>query len=82
MLIEHLLDREEGGRDSFTIGDLDGFYKEARTKFDADDAFKERARARVVALQAGDPRRYVSWRIIVDQSPRTWTWSTKTSASP
>jgi len=68
MLIEHLLDREEGGRDSFTIGDLDGFYKEARTKFDADDAFKERARARVVALQAGDPETLRLWRIIVDQS--------------
>ncbi len=68
MLIEHLLDREEGGGDSFTIGDLDGFYKEARTKFDADDAFKERARARVVALQAGDPETLRLWRIIVDQS--------------
>jgi len=68
MLIEHLLDREEGGGDSFTIGDLDGFYKEARAKFDADDAFKERARARVVALQAGDPETLRLWRIIVDQS--------------
>ena len=68
MLIEHLLDREEGGGATFSIGDLDGFYKEARTKFDADDAFKERARARVVALQAGDPETLRLWRIIVDQS--------------
>jgi arginyl-tRNA synthetase len=68
MLIEHLLDREEGGGAAFSIGDLDGFYKEARTKFDADDAFKERARARVVALQAGDPETLRLWRIIVDQS--------------
>ncbi len=68
MLIEHLLDREEGGGVTFSIGDLDGFYKEARTKFDADEAFKERARARVVALQAGDPETLRLWRIIVDQS--------------
>jgi len=36
MLIEHLLDREEGDDASFSIGDLDGFYRDARTKFDAD----------------------------------------------
>ena len=67
MLIEHLLDRDEGDA-SFTIGDLDGFYKEARTKFDADASFKERARARVVALQSGDPETLRLWRVIVDQS--------------
>ncbi len=68
MLIEHLLDRNQGEDSSFSIGDLDGFYKEARTKFDADAAFKERARARVVALQAGDPETLRLWRVIVDQS--------------
>jgi arginyl-tRNA synthetase len=68
MLIEHLLDREEGNGATFSIGDLDGFYKEARTKFDADDSFKERSRARVVALQSGDPETLRLWRVIVDQS--------------
>jgi arginyl-tRNA synthetase len=35
MLIEHLLDSGEATAiASFSIGDLDGFYKEARTKFD------------------------------------------------
>jgi arginyl-tRNA synthetase len=67
MLIEHLVDRGEGDT-AFTIGDLDGFYKEARTKFDADASFKERSRARVVALQAGDPETLRLWRIVVDQS--------------
>jgi len=33
------------------IGDLDAFYKEARVKFDADDAFKGRSRTRVVACR-------------------------------
>jgi len=67
MLIEHLLDTGEG-ESALTIGDLDGFYKEARVKFDSDEAFKERSRARVVALQSGDPETLRLWRIIVDQS--------------
>ncbi len=42
MLIEHLLDRDRGpGGATFSIGDLDGFYKEARTKFDADESFRD-----------------------------------------
>jgi arginyl-tRNA synthetase len=67
MLIEHLLDEGEGDG-ALSIGDLDGFYKKARTKFDSDDAFKERSRARVVALQSGDAETLRLWRIIVDQS--------------
>jgi arginyl-tRNA synthetase len=67
MLIEHLLDRDEG-EGTFTIGDLDGFYKEARTKFDVDESFKVRSRGRVVALQSGDAETLRLWRIIVDQS--------------
>jgi arginyl-tRNA synthetase len=62
------LDRDATNGATFSIPDLDGFYKEARTKFDADDAFKERARARVVALQSGDAETVRLWRVIVDQS--------------
>src|SRR5581483_9178503 len=55
MLIEHLLDLgETGAADELSVGDLDAFYRAARAKFDADDAFKQRARRRVVALQGGD----------------------------
>ena len=65
MLIEHLIDLgEDRAADEFSVGDLDGFYKEARRKFDADDAFKERSRARVVALQSGDPDTLRMWREI------------------
>jgi arginyl-tRNA synthetase len=67
MLIEHLLDSDNGAA-TYSIGDLDGFYKEARTKFDADASFKERSRARVVALQSGDPETLRLWHVIVDQS--------------
>src|SRR5690606_7657128 len=55
MLIEHLVDLgEEEAASELSVGDLNGFYKAARVKFDSDEAFAERSRARVVALQAGD----------------------------
>ncbi|MFZ1063525.1 MAG: arginine--tRNA ligase [Acidimicrobiales bacterium] len=69
MLIEHLVDLgEDEAIASLSIGDLDSFYRAARRKFDADDEFKERSRARVVALQAGEPETSRLWRILVDES--------------
>jgi arginyl-tRNA synthetase len=69
MLIEHLLDiGENRAVASLSIGDLDAFYKEARAKFDADDAFKGRSRARVVALQSGDPETLRLWHVLVNES--------------
>jgi arginyl-tRNA synthetase len=69
MLIEHLLDLgEDEAIASLSIGDLDSFYRGARAKFDSDDAFKERSRARVVALQSGDAETRRLWQILVDES--------------
>jgi len=69
MLIEHLIDESaDSGADELSIKDLDGFYKEARVKFDTDASFKDRSRRRVVALQSGDPETIRLWRVIVDQS--------------
>ena len=69
MLIEHLLDLgEEEAIASLSIGELNAFYQAARVKFDADDAFKERSRLRVVTLQSGDPETLRPWKILVDQS--------------
>jgi len=69
MLIEHLLDlgETEAARE-LSVGDLDGFYRQARTKFDADDEFKQRSRLRVVALQSGDPETLRLWQELVDAS--------------
>jgi arginyl-tRNA synthetase len=53
-----------------TIADLDGFYRQARLHFDRDPAFADRARARVVALQAGDPTALTTWRELVNESQR------------
>ena len=69
MLIEHLIDMgEDEAVASLSIGDLDAFYRSARKKFDEDDAMKVRARARVVALQAGDPETRRLWQLLVDES--------------
>ncbi len=53
-----------------SIADLDGFYRQARAHFDGDPAFADRARARVVALQAGDPATRAAWRGLVEESER------------
>ena len=71
MLIEHLLDLgETQAADHLSLGDLDGFYKQARVKFDADDVFKDRARARVVLLQSGDTETRRLWKLLVDLSTK------------
>src|SRR6478752_6316486 len=69
MLIEHLLDLgETEAADELSLGDLDGFYKQARTKFDASEVFQERARQRVVLLQGGDAETLRLWQLLVDLS--------------
>ncbi len=68
MLIEHLLDLGEARARELGLGDWNAFYREARKKFDADEAFADRSRRRVVLLQAGDPGTLAHWRILVQQS--------------
>ncbi len=71
MLIEHLVDLgEDRAAAEFSVGDLDAFYKQARQKFEADDVFKDRARHRVVALQAGDEETLRMWRVLVGESTK------------
>ncbi|MBQ0897819.1 arginine--tRNA ligase [Micromonospora sp. U56] len=71
MLIEHLVDLGEAeATQELSMGNLDSFYKAARVKFDADEAFRERSRQRVVALQGGDERTLRLWRLLVEQSER------------
>lgn len=72
MLIEHLLDLGEdaAARDDSSVSDLTAFYQAAREKFDTDPAFAERARTRVVRLQAGDAETLRLWNVLVDVSKR------------
>ena len=71
MLIEHLLDLGEvNAAEELGMGDLDGFYKQARAKFNSDESFVERSRSRVVMLQGGDEETLRLWRVLVDESMR------------
>ncbi len=60
------------GDGASTVSALDGLYRAARTEFEADAAFADRARARVVALQAGDEATVAAWKEIVDESELTF----------
>lgn len=69
MLIEHLLDVGEGSDEALLVEtDPNTFYQAARRKFDDEPGFAERARARVVALQGGDPDTLRLWGELVDLS--------------
>jgi arginyl-tRNA synthetase len=70
MLIEHLVDEGWSTGASHSISDLNGFYRAAREKFDDDDAFADRARRRVVALQGGDEPTLALWRVLIAESQR------------
>src|SRR5699024_678331 len=50
------------------VSALDQLYRSARRQFDADAAFADRSRDRVVALQAGDAETLAVWREIVAES--------------
>jgi arginyl-tRNA synthetase len=71
MLIEHLLDVGNGEAGAHAdLGELNEFYRAARVKFDTDPKFADRARHRVVLLQAGDARTLELWHGLVAISAR------------
>jgi arginyl-tRNA synthetase len=68
-MVEHLLDiGEPAARKMLADGDINPFYEAASASFDADQEFAERARRRVVALQAGDPETLRLWELLVRSS--------------
>ncbi len=69
MLIEHLIDLgEDQVAAELSLGDLDGFYKQARSKFDGSEEFQDRSRQRVVLLQSGDAETTRLWKLLVGLS--------------
>jgi arginyl-tRNA synthetase len=69
MLIEHLLDvGPDSAEAALLTTDPNAFYQAARRKFDNDPEFTERARSRLVRLQAGDPDTLEIWQRLVDIS--------------
>ena len=71
MLLEHLVDTGDAATaGELSLADLQAFYREARTKFDADPVFAERSRQRVVLLQSGDEDTLRLWHTFMDATQR------------
>jgi arginyl-tRNA synthetase len=69
MLLEHLVDvGEEDAAHELAVGDLEAFYQAARAAYETNPDFAERARARVVRLQSGEPETLRLWRAFVGHS--------------
>ncbi|MER6460735.1 arginine--tRNA ligase [Streptomyces sp. NPDC001288] len=74
MLIQYLIENpDQLSAETDTDGEqamsnLNRVYKASRAVFDTDEAFKERARKRVVALQSGDKETLDLWQRFVDES--------------
>ena len=69
MLIEHLLDVGEDSPEAALLQtDPNAFYQGARRKFETQPEFTERARARLVRLQAGDTETLAIWQDLVEAS--------------
>lgn len=74
MLIEHLLEvGEESAEARLVETDPNAFYQAARARFDGDEDFAARARARVVALQGGDAETLRLWGELVALSRAYFT---------
>jgi arginyl-tRNA synthetase len=69
LLLEHLIDvGEEAAYAQLAAGEINAFYQAAKVSFDSDPAFADRARRRVVALQAGDPETLRLWEMMINDS--------------
>ena len=56
--------------DAIDLGDLVAFYREAKKRFDDDEAFQTTSREEVVKLQGGDATSLKAWGLLCDQSRR------------
>lgn len=69
MLIAELEEQlGEGEQPELALKDLEGFYQQAKTHFDADPAFADKARRYVVKLQSGDQHCLALWQQFIDIS--------------
>ncbi|MGP4004368.1 arginine--tRNA ligase [Streptomyces sp. 8N706] len=67
--LDHASDSANGdGEGEAAMSRLNRLYKDSRAVFDSDEEFKNRARRRVVDLQAGDEETLALWHKIVDES--------------
>ncbi|MEU9111894.1 arginine--tRNA ligase [Streptomyces sp. NPDC048483] len=66
--LDHKSDESTDASGEEAASNLNRLYKASRALFDTDEEFKERARRRVVDLQAGDEETLALWRRFVDES--------------
>ena len=60
--------RESSAEAGVALADLEGFYRTAKQRFDADSEFADRARESVVKLQGGDPEYLEAWQAFISTS--------------
>jgi arginyl-tRNA synthetase len=70
MLTAYLIEAEQGGEATIALNDLEDFYRQAKRRFDEDEAFANRAREYVVKLQGGDEQVKVLWKKFLNISLR------------
>ncbi|MDQ3147147.1 MAG: arginine--tRNA ligase, partial [Actinomycetota bacterium] len=70
MLIAHLeeVQPDDPSAAGAHIEDVEAFYRSANVRFTEDEEFRQRARRRVVELQAGEPRARAAWTAMVELS--------------
>ena len=68
MLLEHLLDSGWDSTKDHALSDLNDLYRDAKARFDAETEFADRARLRVVKLQAGDAQSLEFWKLLIKES--------------
>lgn len=66
MLIAYLEKKQNEHANDMQLSDLESFYREAKTEYDTDPSFAEKARNYVVKLQSGDAYCNTMWRKLVD----------------
>lgn len=59
--------------ESFTLSDLEAFYKEAKKLYDSDEEFAKTARAAIAGLHCGDQHWKADWEKIVAESRKHYT---------
>ncbi|MGD9797090.1 MAG: arginine--tRNA ligase [Acidimicrobiia bacterium] len=73
-LLAHLEDVRSGSErpsGDLAIADVEAFYREANRRDEEDEAFHDRARRKVVELQAGEPGARAAWAELVDLTKRS-----------
>lgn len=68
MLVAYLVETRHAGDEDLALNDLETFYRNAKVRFDDDEAFADTARNYVVRLQGGDPEVLKLWEQFVDVS--------------